>query len=603
MPFAEDIMNNSPSWVTRISVTTRHVIRKLAEYQWFLISLGFLLVILFGSIGFWLAYRSRAEPHSIPDLIYYTLQLFTLQSGAQVPVNIFLEIARFLAPLISFYVIVSVIFILIQQFRLFLFNIIPSRHIIVCGLGYLGPEIVRYYQDRTRVVVIESDPGNREIETCKDSGAIVIIGDATNENILKKAGIQKARDIFVVAGKDSTNAKIASSCKKVLDEKKGSEVQCHIHFFNPHLSRAFFPLAFFSKTKSRCRMEFFNLYLISGYCIQKLYPPFSDHDAHLGQAHVLILGAGRMGEEIITRSVKRWIAKKTGTTITITCIDKTAREKEQYIKCRYPALSGHCHLTMIEADITSKDFLAGDFLKQVPSVPPVGMIYICIDNSEISINAAITLAGMPSLQGISMVVRSTYDDGLTRIFSSLAQNNPELSHIKTFPLVSNDCVRPLIIGGMREILARAIHDNYRALRYAQNSSPTDDPAMKPWHELDEDFKQSNRKQADHMYIKLQAVNCGLEPLISWDESLFSFTPAEVEKLAELEHIRWVEERTEDGWKPGVKNKELKTTPWLIPYSQLPEEMKEFDRDPVRNIPALLARIDLKVVRVKEIASN
>ena len=597
-------MNKSPSWVTRAAVKVRRTIRKLSEYQWFLISGGFLLVILFGFVGFWLAFQSRAEPLSIPDLLYYTIQLFALQSGALVPVNsIFLEVARFLAPLISFYVIVSVIFILIQQFRLFLFNVIPSRHVIICGLGYLGPEIVRYYQDTTRVIVIESDPHNKEIETCKDNGAIVIIGDATNENVLRKAGIQKAKDIFIVAGKDATNAKIASACKKILDETEGNEVQCHVHFFNPYLSRAFFPLAFFSKIKSRCRMEFFNLYLISGYCIQKLYPPFSEREVTNGQAHVLILGAGRMGEELITRTVKRWMAKKTGTNITITCIDKMARDKEQYFKCHYPALSDHCNLTMIETDLTTKDFLMGDFLKLVPPFPPVGMIYICIDNSEISINAAITLAGMPSLKCIPMVVRSTYDDGLTWIFTSLAQNNAELSHIRTFPLMSNDCGKPLIIGGMREILAHAIHDNYRALRTAQNSTPIDDPSMKPWHELDEDFKKSNRKQADHMFIKLQAVNCGLEPLISWDEPLFSFTPKEVEKLAELEHVRWVEERIAEGWKPGVKNKELKTTPWLIPYSQLPEEMKEFDRDPVRNIPALLARIDLKVVRVKEMAGN
>jgi len=598
------IMQNSPSWLTRISVSLRHTIRTLAEYQWFLISGGFLVVILFGFIGFWLAYQSQEEPRPFLDLLYFTIQLFALQSGAQVPVtSIFLQVARFLAPLISFYVIVSVIFILIQQFRLFLFNVIPSRHVIVCGLGYLGPEIVRYYKDSIRVVVIENDPHNKEIETCKDNGAIVVIGDATNENTLKKAGIQKARDIFIVAGKDSTNAKIASACKKILDETEGNEVQCHIHFFNPHLSRAFFPLAFFSKTKSRCRMEFFNLYLISGYCIQKLFPPFSAQDAKTGQAHLLILGAGRMGEELITRTVKRWIAEKTGTNITITCIDKIAREKEQYIKSHYPALSGHCNLTMIETDIHSKDFLTGDFLNRIPKVPSVGMIYICMDNSEISINAAITLAELPSLKGIPMVVRSTYDDGLTRIFTSLAQNNAELSHIKTFPLVSNDCVKPLIIGGMREILARAIHDNYRALRLAQNSSLIDDPAMKPWHELDEDFKQSNRKQADHIYSKLQEINCGLEPLISWDEPLFSFTPEEVEKLAELEHIRWVEERTAEGWKPGVKNKDLKTTPWLIPYDQLPEEMKEFDRDPVRNIPALLARIDLNVVRVKKTSAG
>ena len=593
-------MSDSPSRVQKAFVTTHRGIRTLAEYQGFLISGGFLLVILFGMVGFWLAYQSQAEHRSISDLLYLSLQLFTLNSGAQVPVNsVFLEIARFLAPLISFYVIVSVIFTLIQQFRLFIFNVIPSRHVVVCGLGYLGPEIVRYYKDTMRVVVIESDPRNREIETCKDYGAIVIIGDATNENVLRKAAVRKAKDIFIVAGNDATNAKIASVCKKILDEAAGNEVQCHVHFLNPYLLRAFFPLAFFSKIKSRCRMEFFNLYLISGNCIQKLYPPFTEHDVTNGKAHVLILGVGRMGEELITRTVKRWIAKKTQTSITITCIDKSARDKEQYFNCQYPSISDHCRLTMIETDLTSKDFLTGAFLEKIPSDPPVGMIYLCIDDAETSITAAITLARMPILKGIPMVVRSTYDDGLTRIFTSLAQNNPELSHIRTFPLVSNDCGKPLIIGGMREILAAAIHDHYRALRTAQNLPAADDPSMKPWHELDEDFKQSNRKQAYHIFTKLQEVNCGLEPLILWDEPLFEFTPDEVEKLAELEHIRWVEERTFEGWKPGSKNKELKTTPWLVPYSQLPEEIKEFDRKPVKKIPALLARIDLKVVRIRE----
>lgn len=594
-------MNSSPSRVTRASIFVRHTIRTLAEYQWFLISGGFILVILLGYVGFWLAYQAVAETRPPLDLLYITLQLFTLQSGAQIPVNnIFLEIARFLAPLIFFYVIVSVIFVLIQHFRLFIFNLIPSRHVVICGLGYLGPEIVRYFQDSMRVVVIECDPNNKDIETCKDNGAIVIIGDATNENILRKAGIQKAKDIFIVAGDDSTNAKIAFACKKLLDEKEGKIVQCHLHLLNPYLERAFFPLALSVNIKSRCRLEFFNLYLISGYCIQKLYPPFSEREVKNGQGHILILGAGRMGETLLTRTVRRWMVKKTGTKITITCFDKKAGEKEHYFIKRFPALSDYCNLIMIEMDVTSKEFLSGEFVNKISSVPPVGMIYICIDNSEISLNAAITLAGIPSLKAIPIVVRTTYDDGITQIFKYLTKDNPELSHIRTFPIVSNDCSKPLIIGGMREILARAIHDQYRALRSAQNQSPGDDPAMKPWPELDEDLKESNRKQADHIPLKLQKVHCGLEPLTNWNEPLFSFPPEEIEKLAEFEHIRWVEERSAEGWKLGPeRNKDQRISPWLIPYSQLPDEMKEFDRDPVRNIPAILARIDLKVVRVND----
>jgi voltage-gated potassium channel Kch len=579
----------------------RHTIRTLAEYQWFLISGGFILVILLGSVGFWLAYQAVAEPRTPLDLLYITLQLFSLNSGALVPVNnIFLEIARFLAPLIFFYVIVSVIFVLIQHFRLFIFNLVPSRHVVICGLGYMGPEIVRYFQDSIRVVVIERDPNNKEIEMCRDNGAIVVIGDATNENILIKAGIQKAKDIFIVAGNDSTNAKIAFACKKLLDEKEGRSVQCHMHLLNPYLARAFFPLALSMNSKSRCRLEFFNLYLISGYCIQKLYPPFTEREVKNGQGHILILGAGKMGETILTRTIRRWMVKKTGTKITITCIDKKAGEKEHYLLKRFPVLSDYCNLIMIEMDVTSKEFLSGEFVHKKSSLPPVGMIYICIDNSEISLNAAITLAGMPSLKGIPIVVRTTYDDGITRIFKYLTQDNPELSHIRTFPIVSNDCSKPLIIGGMREIFARAIHDQYRALRSAQDQSFGDDPVMKPWPELDEDLKESNRKQADHIPVKLQKVHCGLEPLTNWDDPLFSFTPEEIENLAELEHIRWAEERTAEGWKLGPeKNKDQKITPWLIPYSQLPDAIKEFDRVPVRNIPAILSRIDLKVVRVND----
>jgi len=189
---------------------------------------------------------------------------------------------------------------------------------------------------------------------------------------------------------------------------------------------------------------------------------------------------------------------------------------------------------------------------------------------------------------------------MTRIYPFPFRNNAGRSPVRTYQLVPHDSGEPFIAGGIRDMLARAIHDNYRALRTAQNTGMAGDPAMKPWSELDEEFKESNRKQADHIVTKLQAVNCGIEPRISRDEPLFTFNPEEVEKLAELEHQRWNEERSAEGWKYGpVKDNTRKITPWLVPYPQLPEEIKEYDRDPVRNIPAILARAGLKVARLPE----
>ncbi|MBR5272809.1 MAG: Ryanodine receptor Ryr [Clostridia bacterium] len=51
-----------------------------------------------------------------------------------------------------------------------------------------------------------------------------------------------------------------------------------------------------------------------------------------------------------------------------------------------------------------------------------------------------------------------------------------------------------------------------------------------------------------------------------------------EKIAENVHENWSAGRIKDGWVYGEeRDDEKKTTPCLVPYSQLTEEEKEFDR--------------------------
>lgn len=52
----------------------------------------------------------------------------------------------------------------------------------------------------------------------------------------------------------------------------------------------------------------------------------------------------------------------------------------------------------------------------------------------------------------------------------------------------------------------------------------------------------------------------------------------LEKLAKNTHENWAEQRLKDGWKYGIKrNDEKKEHPSLVPYEQLSEEEKEYDR--------------------------
>jgi len=53
----------------------------------------------------------------------------------------------------------------------------------------------------------------------------------------------------------------------------------------------------------------------------------------------------------------------------------------------------------------------------------------------------------------------------------------------------------------------------------------------------------------------------------------------VELIAENVHEVWAKNRIEEGWIYGeTRNSELKTTPCLIPYAELPEEEKDYDRN-------------------------
>jgi hypothetical protein len=126
---------------------------------------------------------------------------------------------------------------------------------------------------------------------------------------------------------------------------------------------------------------------------------------------------------------------------------------------------------------------------------------------------------------------------------------------------------------------------------------SEDPSLAEWDELVEHLKNSSRAQADHIAQKLSAAGYGVRKARGKPVSR-QFSPEEVEIMAELEHGRWNVERLLDGWKWGpIKDVANKTSPYIIPWSGLPEEMKEYDRDAARQIPHLLEQVGMDVVRM------
>jgi hypothetical protein len=158
-------------------------------------------------------------------------------------------------------------------------------------------------------------------------------------------------------------------------------------------------------------------------------------------------------------------------------------------------------------------------------------------------------------------------------------------------------IRDVLLGDAREKLAEAIHEKYREDN--KGSKDPEDSAMAPWEKLREDFKESNRRQADDIPVKLKAIGCDFIPVFGEKPKRIEITEEEYEKMAAMEHQSFVRERLLAGWSQGnVKDDSRKIRTDLVEWAELSDELKEYDRKAVKAIPGLLAQAGFEIYRLK-----
>lgn len=85
-------------------------------------------------------------------------------------------------------------------------------HVIICGYGRVGETAAATLEaDGTPYVVIEHDP--QAVQHAVDLGVLVVEGDATRDEVLTEAGIEKARSIIASVASSSDNLVITLSAK------------------------------------------------------------------------------------------------------------------------------------------------------------------------------------------------------------------------------------------------------------------------------------------------------------------------------------------------------------------------------------------------------
>lgn len=95
------------------------------------------------------------------------------------------------------------------------------------------------------------------------------------------------------------------------------------------------------------------------------------------------------------------------------------------------------------------------------------------------------------------------------------------------------------------------------------------------------------------------LNNGYEPL---PEDISDVVlPKELEELTEIiaknVHEVWSQGRIDDGWVYGEeRDTEKKTTPCLVPYEELSEEEKDFDRRTAMNTLKFIIKAGFKITK-------
>jgi hypothetical protein len=572
---------------------------------WPPIILLWILTFMTGYIGF----RQSGTFSDDTDLLYTSLKLivgwYPMFPVAEPPI---LNFARFFAFFLMFATLIVALETIFYESTRRRWCAYRGGHTIICGMGAIGRQFITRYLDSAeyRFIVIESDPQHPGIAALRKDGVHVLTGDATSPLVLEKAGVKRAKNLIAVTGSDTRNAIIAGVCER-LRAGDPQEFICSVHIVNPLLCNLLQAKWYRKRLESRqnsqpggqgcgVKPDPFNVFQLGGMLILEDFPPFGTRHHRNGIPHILVIGGGKLGEAIIQRLPHLWQISpeyQQGKQYEVTLIDRNASALvERYLEL-YPLLKQCCTIHPLNLEVGSAEFLELSFLTGQDHRCPFSIIYICLYQYDTGLYTALEIDEKFHAAQVGnrpdIIVRTHYGEGLRQLAGHTMTGPGARQTIRIFPLIDRVCSPEFTENGMlTEVLAHATHENYIRTCLDKGETVKERPRMVPFNELPEEYKRSNRDQVLSYSAVLELFGYAIQYRSRWDgDDPDIFSQDEIEKMAEIEHDRWWNEKRALG-KPDNRN--------FRPYRELTEHEKDFDRNVFRNMHLVLSRVNMKVVR-------
>jgi hypothetical protein len=574
----------------------------------FLSFLGLALIALgFGTWGF----RILEPDREFTGHLYRSVQLFGLESGAvDGPTPPPLELARWLAPLTLAGGLIGLLSSLIgskiqsiRQTRLI-------GHHIICGLGTKGMALAKdLLKDGEKVLAIDPCPDEGHLADFRKMGGLHIPLKATNPRHLQSCRIDMAATFTALTPNDACNLALTvgiAVAGSLRENNPNLTIFSHIGGvdFRDLLDRY---ISLSTAAQQGVAIRTFNAQANLARLLLEWHPletaGHCDGATNTNRKIRLVLPALRAEAIALAVHAARTGHYLGGRKVHFHLVSSHALMDVERLRVAYPnfercSASLNATATNHDGEFTS---VVGDIIRSYPG--DCITVFTDFVGSPDSIRDLLLLNEQVP-QGMDFRIPMPVE--MKPLLASLMSDRYLFGNrISWFPKIDDYCGKEAVFGGRLDSISKMIHDNWysetdirirnlqQKASVAQNDNDRERaldaaralrarPAFKSWDDLSEGQKDSNRSQKDHIAIKVRAA--GLDPvkinstrwLTSCDQN-----PELLESLARIEHERWAAHLWLAGWKHGPRDDSQKLHDNLVPYDELDEETKDYDRNACR----------------------
>lgn len=568
----------------------------------------FILAFITGVYSF---YHYSVADHSFLNALYFTFQLFLLMTEnvftetgeALVRYPIVVEIARWSAASYTISTVFVAMYRIVQEsVRLTYYQIVGGQYVVV---GYNENSkllIENLSRAGHRIILITEEIPVEQKIYFESNDIVVLVNRLSDQQIYKKAGLEKAAYIILIEKTDAINLDELIAMKEYLSKRVGRhQVEMLIHLMH-HESARFvdsFEKDFESKGEALpFSLRVLNIYELLAERLLNNHPLYHGYEKQIQQKNtqpfrVLVVGFGNMGQHITLEILKRahYFSNKK---IEFTFLDRDIKRIKRKWYRDYPESDkvGQFKFTVFNSDEES-------LMQYLYKHERYSHIYLCLHDDYIDVTEGIELSN--AYQDTPIFMKYKKSGSIGQWLDTMTNKTHKIYSTGTFDDVLDE---DFFVSQKLMEMGERVYAHYHL---------EEGISKKRLADLSQFEKEAYLAELNHIPTKLAMLGLKMVPKkettragISKQRYLALVT-LRLEELAEVEHNRWCSFYYLKGWHVltgeghHVLDESRRLHRALVPYEELLNIPHSFGIDEKRRAETSVVSIyDVTVILEQKI---